>query len=252
MNFQFVITILLFASVAQGLLLSLALLFIKRGNTSANRILAVLLFIFTLMIFFHASEQMQPQSVTKEGEEKYGHTIFFLFGPLFYYYGKALTSPKFRFHIHDVMHFLPFTLFVALYFIVERLPYMLSHTQVLHRVISWCMMVQMLAYLLGVLRILRNHNRRIREKYSSLEKITLRWLYVLMIAQVVIWPAAFVVEMTKKSPQEMNVMWILISLFMYMIGYFDLRQPEIFTGMSQEEVAMPSNIKKYTDELLFR
>jgi AraC-like DNA-binding protein len=224
---------------------------LNRGNKTANRILALLLFIFTLMIFFHASGQIQPQHMPEAGEENYGHTIFFLFGPLFFYYGKALTNREFRFWLHDIVHFTPFITVVILSFVDEQLPQAWQFSHVLEVILPWCMMVQMLAYLLGALCMLWNYVRRIRENYSSIEKINLHWLRLLMFAQVIIWPIAFFVEITKSNPHEMNIMWVLISVFMYMIGYFGIRQPEIFTGAIEEE-AMEEGLakKKYQKSTL--
>jgi hypothetical protein len=49
---EFILSILLFIGGAQGLLLSAALVSGRRGNRTANRILAVLLFSFSIIPAF--------------------------------------------------------------------------------------------------------------------------------------------------------------------------------------------------------
>lgn len=234
MKATIIVIILLFIGVAQGLLLSLALVSIRRGNMIANRILAVLLFIFSFMIFFHALGQLQPSTTRENGW--FGHTVFFLFGPLLYYYAKALTQRGFHLRSSDSLHLLPCVLSCLLYLIVAQIFIPAGFIYVLNTLMLLLMMVQMCAYLFGTIIVLMRHTHSIRESFSSLEWINLRWLKFIIIGQIVIWPIAFIVEIYKSGAHEMNIVWLLVSLFMYMIGYFGIHQPEIFTKQMQEEI----------------
>jgi AraC-like DNA-binding protein len=112
--------------------------------------------------------------------------------------------------------------------------------------LPWLMMVQMTAYLISAQRVLRQYSDAIRNSFSSLEKINLNWLRFLMMCQFIIWPVAFFVEMVKTDPVQVNTMWLCISVFIYAIGYFGIRQPEIFTGqMQNDEPASQLEKKKY-------
>jgi AraC-like DNA-binding protein len=245
-NVALTIIILLFIGAAQGFLLSFTLVTLKRGNRTANRILSVLLFFFSCLIAMHAFGQLQIQAHHKDGEEKYSHTIFFIFGPLIYYYVKSLTSRRLDLHLRDILHLVPFLIFVLLYYFLGLFSPRLDYFIILNMLLPWLMMVQMTAYLISAQRVLRQYSDAIRNSFSSLEKINLNWLRFLMMCQFIIWPVAFFVEMVKTDPVQVNTMWLCISVFIYAIGYFGIRQPEIFTGqMQNDEPASQLEKKKY-------
>ena len=91
-------------------------------------------------------------------------------------------------------------------------------------------MIQMIIYLYFSLHLLQSHQRKIKETFSALERINLHWLYFLIGGQLVIWPFAFFTEMLGGDARQWDWVWLLIAVFIYAMGYFGLRQPEIFTG----------------------
>ena len=125
---------------------------------------------------------------------------------------------------------IPFLAFCLLYQLVRKLSLPSAFSGPVGAGLFLFMVAQMLSYLLAVLEILNNHGARIRESFSSLEHINLRWLRLVTMGQIVIWSVAFVVEMFKSDPRRINVVWLLVSAFMYMVGYFGISQPEIFTA----------------------
>lgn len=245
------IIILLFIGAAQGFLLSVALASLRRGNRIANRILSVLLLFFSAMIAIHALKQLETPAYHEAGEEKYGHTIFFLFGPLIFFYVKALTSQQMKFYFKYSLHLVPFFFFILLYYYIGHISYQSDFVQILNALLPWLMMVQMLIYLFSALQLLKKYSNEIHNNFSSLEKINLNWLHFLMICQFIIWPLSFVVEMFKSTPVQVNIMWLAISIFIYSIGYFGIYQPEIFTGQLQfDEPVDQSEKKKYVKSTL--
>jgi AraC-like DNA-binding protein len=102
-----------------------------------------------------------------------------------------------------------------------------------------------------MLIILHKHKKNIQNTYSSLDKINLRWLKFFIISQTVIWPVSLFIDTHKHDSYEMGFMWLLVSIFMYIIGYFGIRQPEIFSGELQEEqLSTQSGKKKYEKSTL--
>jgi len=180
-------------------------------------------------------EQFRQSPSVEESSEKYGHLVFFLFGPLFFYYAKALTDPNFHLNVKDTRHGILFFVVLAFYSVLAQFHDSSQFVHFFNMVVPWVMMVQMLVYFVKVVRILQKHTLNIRDNFSSLEKINLRWLRTLIIVQIVIWPIAFMIEIFKTSSQEMNVMWLLVSVFIYLVGYYEIRQPEIFIGQMKEE-----------------
>ena len=96
-------------------------------------------------------------------------------------------------------------------------------------------MAQIITYLFSILNLLVRHRRNIQVSFSSLEHINLRWLYFLTIGQMIIWPIAFFIEISGGGSHQWNIVWLFISILMYAMGYFGLRQPEIFAGQFIEE-----------------
>ena len=250
MNPVYIFSILLFIGAAQGVLLSIALILNRRGNAAANRILAVLLTTFSITIFFHAAGQLRYQSSPAVGDSWIGHVVFFLFGPLIFFYAKALTARKFRLHFVDSIHLLPFILSIIFYLIINVIPYSSGIHYESKPLLLFIMPVQMLAYFIVIIKILKNHATGIRRSFSSLEKINLRWLQFIVYGQAIIWSAAFFIEIFKHGSYEINYMWLLVSIFMYIIGYFSISQPEIFTTQMQEEASLQTEKKKYEKSAL--
>ncbi len=245
MNLPLIVSILLFVGAAQGFLLAAALISLRRGNVTANRILAGLLLAFSLTIFFHTLGQFQLQSEVRAQNAWVGHAVFLLFGPLMYLYAKALTARSFTMSRESALHFMPFVTFVVLYLLLRGLALPPIYSVVLGNLLFVFMVVQMLWYLFAVLKILKEHGSRIRESFSSLERVNLHWLRFLTIGQIVIWSVAFVVEVMKRDPREINVVWLLVSAFMYMVGYFGISQPEIFTVRVEEGESTAEAGRKY-------
>jgi AraC-like DNA-binding protein len=235
---------LLFVGAAQGLLLAIALFSLSRGNRTANRILAVLLFLFSMMIFFHTLAEGSGAADQDPGPLHHGEVWFFLFGPLFYLYVRALTERTFKLRLKAGVHLLPFhiALAVALVAAVVRLDP--SVTGLLGGGMMWLMVGQVAIYMYLVLRLLRRHKENIQDQFSSLERVNLRWLWFVTIGFLVIWPAAFLVEIFKRSPEDWNAIWLLISVFMYLIGYMSIRQPAIFGGEPEGDESPAGEEKK--------
>jgi len=80
---------------------------------------------------------------------------------------------------------------------------------------------------------LRQHRRRIRNSYSSTERVNLLWLLWLSAAAAAIWLLAIAVDVASTLPFPMSshpddLVSFAVVLLVYAIGYMGLRQPEIF------------------------
>jgi AraC-like DNA-binding protein len=98
----------------QGVFLALVLATHARGNRTANRLLAVLVFLFSLhllhiVLFWARAFEAFPHF--------WGVVWFFpyLYGVLLYLYARSLTEPGFRLGWPATAHFLPFLAFVLLF-----------------------------------------------------------------------------------------------------------------------------------------
>ncbi len=228
------IEIVLFAAAGQGVLLSFVLFTSRRGNKTANRLLAALVILFSVMVFFHALGELQGSSLRKDSDEEFSQAIFALFAPLFFLYARSLTKPSFRLRAEDLVHLIPFALLVVVFLLLPISPNRRIIQEISSVLLPWLFMGQTSAYLGVILIVLMVHRKRMETRFSTLAHISLRWLYFLVLAQLFIWPVAFFTEITRGDSKRWNVVWLLISALIYAMGYFGLRQPEIFTGEEQQ------------------
>jgi AraC-like DNA-binding protein len=251
MDQTLIIGILLMIGAAQGLLLSVVLVTSTTGNKTANRILSILLSPFSFMLFFHASSELQGIPADKAAHEHIGQAIFALFAPLLFFYVQALTRPDFSMRRRDALHLLPCCLLLLLTILQLVTADADSWDRYFNGIIPWLLMVQTVIYLYLSLRLLQAHQQKIKDRFSALEKINLRWLYFLLSGQMVIWPVAFLTEILGGDSRQWDWVWLLIAGFIYTMGYLGLRQPVIFSGRSAE--LLPKNIlakKKYEKSVL--
>jgi AraC-like DNA-binding protein len=223
---------------AQGLILAVVLV-LRRRNPTANHVLAVAMFAFTISLttsVYHAAawEQVFPHFFGA------GYLMPLLFGPLIYLYAVTASDRSRRLGRRDALHFAPFVLAI-----IPCLPiYLMSGTekiavyQALQRgevplviqVIDPLKLVSGVTYATVTLLFLRRHRARIRESYSSLEHVDLKWLVRLAVAAAAIWGLAVVTEFlpTTMLQRGDDLISLAVALMVYGIGYMALRQPEIF------------------------
>jgi AraC-like DNA-binding protein len=234
MNANQTISVVLMAGAAQGFLLSLVLFTITKANKNANRLLALLLFLFSFMMFFHSLAQLSPTVSEKPNHESLTQLVFFLFGPLFYLYTVALTRKDFHFTWKTILHTLPFFTSIVLFSLLQVGVKNESVASMIDKPLPWLMMIQMSIYLFWVIKVLQQYSRDLKQSHSSVEKINLNWLRFLTVGNLIIWPVAFLVEVMKGDSEAWNYVWLLISIFMYMMGYLGMRQSDIFAGESED------------------
>ena len=249
MNFY----IIYIVGAVQGLFLSV-LLFKKRSNHSANRILAVLVLLYSLYLVEPAIMRFVSNKVAA-----WYFTIVinieFLFGPMHYQYTRLLTKKEKRYALKEILHYLPMFLsksyLYAVFFktglsLYEFIPICDQfYPGSVMSAMSTLLVIQGLIYMILTLRLLRRYARDIRDRYSSLEHINLRWLRNITWASTGVWLTALVVHILDLSGFELFVhqgsypVLIALTIFIYAMGYFGFQQSEIFgKGFSLNEREM--------------
>jgi len=211
---------------AQGLFLAV-ILFTRRANSLANRILAVTMVSFSLFILsgaYYAREWYLafPQAIGAS------EPLVYTFGPLLYLYTIALSRGETRFRRRWLLHFIPAAV-VALYLIpfflrpqeykIEYLhPIMAGDLPLDLRIINALKYPHGFLYTFFTLVAVHRYGIRLKETRSSVERINLRWLRNLMYGGLVIWILSTIE----------NTAPILMAVYIYAMGYLGLRQPGIF------------------------
>jgi AraC-like DNA-binding protein len=219
----------------QGVFLA-GVLATKRTNRTANRLLAVLMVSFSIFLatsVYHVAglEQRFPHFFG------FGHPQVFLFGPLIYLYAISAADRNRVFTRRDALHFLPFLATVVIGLPVylssgpEKIEFynqLRSGNEPLHLVIiDQLKLVSGTIYSVLTIAFLRRHRERVKESYSSTERVNLRWLLWLGASAAGIWLMAIMFQVVGFTRGD-DYISLAISVLVYGIGYMGLRQPEIF------------------------
>ncbi len=241
---------LIIAGAIQGLILTVILITHETANRKANLFLALLTGVYSIDILlelFNSSSRVMvfPHFVGVIDP------LLFLYGPLLYLYTCTLTNPSRNKKGKTVLHFLP-SLFLFCWYIpalflqspesklfaaafIESAgnvsPFAVTYV---FRDTLWIIScIHEIVYIVFSLLVLRRYSITIQNVYSSLEKINLRWLKILLIATG--WSVgismAFALTLNYNLlPFEdaLKIILICSAGIIYLIGYMGLRQPEIF------------------------
>jgi AraC-like DNA-binding protein len=231
---------LLLLGTGQGLLLA-AVLATKQTNSTANRILAVAMLVFSVSIFarvYYAREYYDdiPHFIGVSVP------LVFVFGPILYLYAQAVSTGGRSFRKASLLHFIPFllvTLRLLPFYLLDG-PAKLAFLEDMFRngpprylaIIEHLQYPHGIVYVFLTIGVLRSHQARMRQTHSSIERINLRWLRTLTIAIAAIWALATGLHLVHLAgigvPMEPNLTPLAVSIFVYAVGYLGLRQPEIF------------------------
>jgi len=193
-------------------------------------------------------------------------STFFLFGPFLYLYTRSMTRQNFVLKRIHLLHLIPFFLdFIYRnyrFFIHSNIAaimmergYFISYSEVKLRYIM--MEVQVIIYIIASLSILYRYRSELKEMFSSIEKIKLSWLYLVLFGFL----AAHLFHLSKVALTHLNETWRdilsvsthLVSMFMAAIVVLKgLTQPELFSGISESPSGRKYKKTALSDEELER
>ena len=234
----------------QGVFLA-GVLAAKPSNRTANRLLAALVLAFSIHLataVYHAVgfEQVFPHFFGA------AYPLPFLYGPLTNLYAVTAADRTRRLRPSDLLHLVPFLVTV-----VVGLPiYLMSGPEKIafyHQLRSGAhplvfaifdplKLASGVIYAALTIAFLQRHRERVKESYSSTERVNLRWLLWLGGAAAAIWILAVAFHVLESSgiariERGDDIVALAIAILIYGIGYMGLRQPEIFRYETVEEPA---------------
>ena len=241
--------IIFFISAFLYLLFSFFLFTYKKGNRLSNKIFAGFCLLNGLYIMSDLAYIFR-RSVFKVFPPYLDvilESTFFLFGPFLYFYTSSMTRKNFVFKKVHLVHLIPFFLdfiyrnyrffvhsnIVAI--MVER-GYFISYSEVRLRYIL--MEAQVIIYILASLFIVYRYRSELKEIFSSIEKIKLSWLYLVLFGFL----AAHLFHLSKISLTHLTETWrdilslsthlgsMLMAAIVVLKG---LTQPELFSGITE-------------------
>jgi len=191
---------------------------------------------------------------------------FFLLAPLLYRYIRALGYRSNRLRTRDLLHLIPFAVIFLGAALRVRIFYAYEGdvpAGPVHVFVSryWDLFwtanfVQILAYLVAIIRALRTHRERVRDQYSTLTGIDLRWVRSLVAVMVLYW--LFVVSRgtlgllgVEAGQLTAGLDLFSISIFLAFTSLLVIRgvgQLRIFAGI-EEKPRTPANGKLSDEEI---
>jgi len=115
----------------------------------------------------------------------------------------------------------------------------LNNDPIVYKIIDWIVPFQGIVYTILTIKTVSDYNKKIKDSFSNIDKINLGWLKYLAIGTVTIWTIVAVVYLVHIiSDYKTDIGYILhfsISILIYPVGYFGLKQPEIFMRPSDTE-----------------
>lgn len=172
--------------------------------------------------------------------------ILFLHGPALWFYVKSISDSRFKFKPIYLFHFVPFLFFLTFhYFNFIKLPVQekiglvendLFKEQIFYKVSVLSIGVLTILYNLWVIRIIRFFRIRVMQNYSKIEDIDLTWLRTLSIAALVCYSvnvAMFNLDLIFNFATYkflMALTYSFASVYILFLGYFGLKQPDVFTS----------------------
>jgi AraC-like DNA-binding protein len=226
-------TFVYFAAAVQAALLALAL-WRRPTNREANRLLAVWVALTGIDL---AVKALYWHLLSPEWFRAYRFVALFpfLYGSLFYLYVRALTAGR-GFRPRDAVHLAGFGVMLLLngyVLVMDR-----AHLQALsarwiageRSVGAWFdlpLFLYSLSYVIAALARVRGYRRRLRERRSDADRLSLRWIDVMAGFQVVIWCLAIVQALVYLPVFNYGLLFGLVAAWVCAVGWFSLGQPPV-------------------------
>lgn len=235
-----VLTYIFILAGLQGIFL-FVLLFVKNQNRSANRILGTAILFLSIDLFLNAAV-LNKVYVQHPHLLGINYAFPFLYGPLFYLYIRALTAVDRKADPRKLLHFIPYFI-VILYMLPDlllnaddKLAFVLGLMKkepLGYAIFNHLKPVHGIIYTVLTIKLANLHNCRIKDSFSNIDKINLRWFKNITTWLVVVWGVvvlSFIIEdfLISGLSHFDGMIYFFISIMVYTIGYKGLRQPEIF------------------------
>ncbi|MBS2016340.1 MAG: AraC family transcriptional regulator [Deltaproteobacteria bacterium] len=234
----------------QGAVLALVL-WARRANRLANRILAALVLVVAMMLLSRFVEQ-------RWAFDGHPHLLGlaaplpFLTSPLLYLYAVSLTRPVTTPDARWLAHGLPcvaFVLYMLQVFYLKTGPekLALAHTADTNAtplsfdLVGVAGIVQAFTYLFLTWRALERYGKKMHGYFSDLTRIDLRWLKVLVFTHVGVWSAVAASTLLRMLGSAWGGVGALVplgsTLAIFVTAYVSLWQPELTEKATAAKIA---------------
>ena len=229
------------AAAVQAGLLGMAL-WRRPVNRPANRLLAAWVLLSGIDL---AVKAVYWQLFSPEWFRAYRFVALFpyLYGSLFFLYVRALVG-GIGFRGRDVVHLLGFVAMFALNARVlmadqAALQALSLRWQAGERSIGlWFdlpLFVYSLSYVLAALLEVRRYRRRLRQRRSDADRLSLRWIGVMAACQIVIWAIAVVQEAVYMPVINYGLLFGAVAAWICVLGWLSLNQTAVASAPAADD-----------------
>jgi AraC-like DNA-binding protein len=179
-------------------------------------------------------------------------SLFLLHGVFLYFYISALVSSKNIFNKTNLIHFAPFVLFNCYLLVISFFPNISEMIRMDYEqenisppfLFIFFLIATILSgplYFAGSIRLFKKLDINIFNNFSSFEEIDLVWLRKLVYIFGIIWTALIVITVIHHVFNLFSMvfctdgLFLSLSVFVILIGYFGLKQRVIFSGDTENE-----------------
>ena len=239
---------------AQGLLLTLALLTVKRGNRLANKLLAGL----TLSIAITVTGSVLLTTnyfFVYPHLSRVHHPFVFLAGPFLFLYIRTITAGNSRLKKKDLLHFVP-SLFVLAYLLPyyfqsrdDKVKFLVAEFYQdslgqWYYIRSSIFIVQFLVYLILVVAILVRYKKSKAIAAPDQQNVRFKVRFF-ATASIILWLGALLRLIMDRSATSNLLVPLGASIVVYAMGYLEMSKPEIASNLAGQPPA-----KKYEKSTL--
>ncbi len=238
-SFEF-IDLILFLGISQGLFLAFTLQVLTKKNKAANKILSIILWVTTITLFGRMVYSRFSDNLYVIRIVILVDVIIFVLGPLSYLYMRKLVFEE-KLNFRKILyHFIPvfFHLAFVLWSYTRTIPELheLIKQGALNFpffVIETIGLISNIVYIFLCLKLIKLYSKERKENLSYMSNL-LPFLYTYIVSIslfVTAWFLSYInfnIYYFNLKYISYNLVWILISVFVYVVSFYSLKQPEIF------------------------
>jgi AraC-like DNA-binding protein len=248
---QQLLIILTICIVVQLLLLSVFLVTSKKGRKLSNFLLAS----FFVLLIVNLADGILAYAGLYTHFPALAHLedgFVFLFGPVLYFYALSIIYRDFVFTRQHLLHLIPFVSLTIVYLVYYHIQPVEDQMEIQEAILdrslpatfyvfAFLIYAHVFLYLFLAYRHLTHYRQRIRDSFSSIEKISLDWISYMLAAFAFILLISFIYTFVPAVGLKrlFDPLFIsgLIFIFFFAISvvWRGLKQPEVFSGIPQHE-----------------